>query len=586
MKVSQNIDVDSLNNVSVELKPILKELLNCIDLEQEKTNSFTKKQIDRMITELNSGILNIHIGTSDKLAIGYDEEFKENPYLKGYYKCNSKEKRIVIKAADQQQMLGVLSHEWEHFLIDEIPMEEKDEYSEKENKLWVNVNDDEETLIYNTEFNIIEKQNPVGGFSGDYTNKSWLQMWDEAATEIIACDRVNLHAVGYQKRINFVNAVLSVNSLTIDDLRHAYRKGDLNFIYGLMPKNNLLNISKLEAQLSDSTEATQLIGMDNNVYSRSIMDNEILDYFLMVKNTDQYKAMSDEQKTETFLAINNLKYTRGNKQNNDMEAYNKVDFKTQEFLSIEKNTSVDSRELVAKLDEWFKEQELSDILEKLPRVKLIYLRGVAYAKQSFGDDTKQIDEICGEFENRLVHAEKLELNANGVLKNSSSKNMKEEYIRFDKIEKHFVYKDGKRYLNSLIETNDMKIKIYDVDMDNMSIVTILENGLTSQSIEQKYEHENEFVFKLSQVVDRIKSNKISVREFKSMNQQEMDELFTEGLKITKEEQIQQQSKQTTSNDFVSLLKANVVSNDSLIANMEDTDLGIIKKEKEGENHGR
>lgn len=584
MKVSDNIDVELLNNVSKTLKPVLKQLLSYIDTEQEKTNSFTERQINRMITELNSGILNIHLGTSDELAIEYDKNFKENPYLKGYYRCNSKGKIIVINSADQQQMLGVLSHEWEHFLVDEIPMEERDKYTEKENKLWVDVNDDEENLIYNTEFNVTEKKNSAGGFTGDYTNKSWLEMWDEAATEIIACDRVNQSAVGYQKRIDFVNVVLRVNGLTIKDLRNAYRQGDLNFIYGLMPKSKLLNISKLEAQLSDSSEATELIGMDNNVYSRSIMDNEILDYFLEIKNTDQYKAMSDKEKTETFLTLSNLKYTHGNKQNNEMVAYNKVDFKTQEFLSIEKNTSVDSRELIAKLDDWFKEQELSDTIEKLPRVKLIYLRGIAYARQSFGDDTKQIDEICGEFENRLIHQEKLKLNADGVLKNSAGKKMKEEYIRFDKIEKHFIYKNGKRYLNSLIEANDMKIKIYDVNMDNMSIVTILENGLNSESIEQKYEHENEFGFKLNQIVNRLKSNKISVFEFKSANQQEMDELYAEGFKIAKEHQTKQQNKQTTSNNFISSLKSKVVPTVSLIANIEDTNFDII--EKEGENHGR
>jgi len=579
LKVSENIDVDLLENVSDELKPILKQLLNYIDIEQEKTNSFTEKQIYRMITELNSGVLNITIGNSDKLSTEYDETLKENPYLKAYYRSNSTQKKIAIRSAEEQKMLGSLSHELEHFLVDDRLIEEMDTYIETEYELFVNLRNDEDNLIYNTEFNGLEKQNPKGGFRGDCTNEDWLEMWNEAATEIIACDRVNLPITGYTIRVDFLNAVLKVNGQTIDDLRQAYRLGDLSYIYNLMPKSKLLNISKLEAQLYNSTENTELMGMNNNVYARSIMDNELLDYLLEVKETDEHKLMSEEEQKKIFIAAYILKCAGGTDEDKDMGAYNKVELKTKKLLSREKSNSISSQELITKLGEWYREQGILGTLEDLPRMQLIYLRGIAFAKKSFGDDTEQIDEICTEFENRLVHREKLKLNANKILEKSVGKVIKTENIRFDEVEKHFVYINGERYLNRLIEANVMKVKIYDVDLNNMSIITIVENGAKSESIQQEYEDKKEFLFKLNQISDRTKSNAESVHKFNIINKQEMQKLFDEGIKITKD-------KQKSSDDFISFLKNSIASEVSLTENIKEESNNTVKKEKAGEKHGR
>ena len=125
----------------------------------------------------------------------------------------------------------------------------------------------------------------------------------------------------------------------------------------------------------------------------------------------------------------------------------------------------------------------------------------------------------------------------------------------------------------------MKVKIYDVDLNNMSIITIVENGAKSESIQQEYEDKKEFLFKLNQISDRTKSNAESVHKFNIINKQEMQKLFDEGIKITKD-------KQKSSDDFISFLKNSIASEVSLTENIKEESNNTVKKEKAGEKHGR
>jgi|GEM_PF-2663069 len=576
MKISDQIDVDSLTNVNEEIKPELKELLYYIDMEQSKTNSFTDKQINRMISELNSGQLTIMACDQNKSI------FKDNPYLLGYYENTNNTKTIVVK--NTKDKISSLSHEWEHFLVDEIPAHEINQYANIQFDLEKKIRNNEENSIYNTEFNNNEKHNNRGAFHGDYSNSKWLRMWNEAATEIISSDRIGLPTTGYSSRVNFVNAIIKLNGKTIDDLRQAYREGNLDFIYGLMPKNYLINISKFENQLyeSASCDDKKLIGMNNCDYAGSMIEDELNNYINDISHTDIYKSMSEREQIEIFEKISNLQYTGNSKKNQELNIFNKLDFKVRRVVKSSIENCKNSQEVFEKIEDWYKEQGIHEFIGTVSRVQMTILRGIAVAKNDLGEDTASIDDICTEFENRLMHQEKIITNIKEISENTDEQDSYEVIENFDNVEEHFVYRNGERYLNVLIEQNDIEVSICNIDIDKKEIILTREDGCNSVESKVSFDTIDEFKFTAKQFIDMTIYNRIKVREYKHENEQQLTNLYQKGITLVKQKEQESPVYNFTSH-MKGLVAINFESNQYI---QEGQEKSIDKHKEEATINGR
>lgn len=541
MKVCENINVDNLTNVSEKLKPVLKRLLEFVDIEQEKTNSFSEEQILRIINDINSENLIIRL-SGDKEKLNYlDKEFKEDPYLKGLYCIDKKIGKIILikKDDDINELLSTLSHEFEHFVNDKMTWKEKDM---EEKIFWETTielsKEDRHNLINRFEF-AEDFENYLGGFSGNPINSSWLELWYEAGAEIIASDRINMKPTSYLYRVEFLKAILKLNDKTIDDFRKAYRKCDISFLFNLMPKNYLLNISKLESLLHNAVKYSDLIGLDINSYASNMIEVELLEYINTLSENENYK-INEEDEYEIVTNIANLKLSKKHNFDKDigeLKIYNLETELKNIFNSVKReNENLSSENLIIKINEIIQKQGLLNSIQEFPRMKLAYLKSLTKLekdKLEKNNEISEIDIILGDLENRIIHNEKFDLFEKGVEKNldKNSKSYLKKYVGYDKVIEHFVYQGGERYIDINFIKNHMQLMIYSVDIKNNIVTTICENGKYQNTNKIEYGIKEEFLKNVRNLYIDSEENKQIVEEFFEKNKIEIENLFEKGMGI-------------------------------------------------------
>lgn len=548
-RFSDNIDAYSLSNVSDELKPYLKELLMYADIENDTTNSFSEEQIDRAISHLNSGKLTIlFCDDKNETDIMYDEYFGENPYALGYYQPSEDgtEKIVVRKGINESKILSVLSHEFEHFIVDidepEKPVEKTNKKEFDISKLKEHIEQmkkENEIIIQESYKNVTEEDETEdivkGGFG--HNKKADLHMFSEAATEIIASDRINQPEIGYSTRVQFLKSLLQMNSKTIDDLRTKYRRGKNSFIYSLMPDKFINNIAKLEKQLygklylkekEELKEQVDLLAMDNTEYARKIMLEEISMYIGYFNSTKKYKHLDYEGREtitkEIYEIIPNIEAY----EIREIERSHEMNIRR--FVYDQKDNYKTSEELINKLKECYNEYYPHENLSKDKRKQLTYVRAFGLVKNLFNEPSEKLDDLLTEFENRLIHQEKIKNNDKKIKENIGDIDYV-VYNSFENYQEHFVYLNGVRFLDkSFDEHNTMRVKLYKFDEENVKVICTTENGV------YKYEDVIEFgdppdrslfeVYKEKKLDERTESE-LDVNLFKSENFKRMQEIFEE-----------------------------------------------------------
>ncbi len=582
MNISDSVNVELLNNVEESLKPILKELLQYIDIEQKEKKSFSPEQIKKIISDLNSGLLQIKLASENNTNEIYSKRFEENPYLKGYYRHDNKNnnKLIVIREESKDdEMLGHLSHEMEHFIDENLEIEEKIKYKYD---FWNN----NEDLKSKNDVNIIKKielseENPRGSFLGNYINSDWLEMWDEATTEILSSSRINKEPSGYLKRVDFLKSVLKINSKNEDDLTQACRNGDVTFIYNLMPKNLLMNISKLESQLYEANINNELIGMNNTEYTMNILDSELLEYINVVKENENFKLMNKTEKEDVIKNILNLRYSNEECLDKFEESkfVNKFETKCKNIFQNVENKEENINFIANNINEWIEELKVSKKIDYATKLKNICLKNLILEKKEkllSNGGIEEIDKILTEIENRIVHEEKIESYKKGLFEKAKKDNQYflDEYIDFEKIQKHYVYIDGQKFLNNKFVKNVMTVNLYNINPSECYIKTIIENGEEAIIEEKTYDNVNNFLMNSRNIILKNKLNSTEVEEFRKNNNTEIEMLLNKGFEFVFKSDVYKNKKETKSKKketFISSFNQNVnlqpsyVKNDNEIA---------------------
>lgn len=611
MNISDSVNVELLNNVEESVKPILKELLQYIDIEQKEKNSFTPKQINKIISDLNSGLLQIKLASKSNESNSYTKRFEENPYLKGYYRHDNKnnKKLIVIREEDNKEEISChLSHEMEHFIDENLDIKEKSQYRYdfwNENEVLKSKNDLE--IMKKIEFS---DENPRGAFLGNYINSDWLEMWDEASTEIISSNRIKKEPTGYLKRVDFLKAILKINNKTEEDLTQACRNGDITFIYNLMPKNLLINISKLETQLYESVTNSDLIGMNNNEYTMHLLDLELLEYINQVKENEIFKSIDDKEKEKIIESILNLGYSNDKSLTDryvENKFINKFDMKCKKIFKTNKNESKNIDDISEYIYNWIDEIELTKKIDYPEKLKSIFLKNLVLEKKEElvnNGQIEEIDNILTEIENRMVHEEKINLYKKGLFEKAKKNNefFLEEYINYEKIQKHYIYINGEKYLNNKFLNNLMTVNLYNIEPTSCYIKTIIENGEEVIFTEKTYDDTTAFLINSRNIMLKNKLNVNELEEFRKDNNNEIKELLSKGLNIVcknknlENKNVEETEKMNTNKEnevnkketFISNLGKNInlqpsyIKNDSYKNDSKNSKLYIDKDIKEDE----
>lgn len=576
MNISDSVNVELLNNVEEPLKPILKELLQYIDIEQKEKKSFNPKQINKIISDLNSGLLQIKLASENKKDDIYSKRFEENPYLKGYYRHDNKNnnKLIVVREENEEEMMSHLSHEMEHFIDENLEIEEKIKYKYD---FWNN----NEDLKSKNDVNIIKKielseENPRGAFLGNYINSDWLEMWDEATTEILSSSRINKEPSGYLKRVDFLKSVLKINGKTEDDLTQACRNGDVTFIYNLMPKHLLMNISKLESQLYEANINNELIGMNNTGYTMNILDSELLEYINEVKENENFKLMNKTEKEDVVKNILNLRYSNEECLDKFEESkfVNKFETKCKNIFQNVENKEENINVIANNINDWIEELKVSKKIDYATKLKNICLKNLILEKKEellSNGGIEEIDKILTEIENRIVHEEKIESYKKGLFEKAKKDNQYflDEYVDFEKIQKHYVYIDGQKFLNNKFIKNVMTVNLYNINPSDCYIKTITENGEEAIIDEKTYDDVNNFLMNSRNIILKNKLNSTEVEEFRKNNNTEIEMLLNKGFEFVFKSNVyknKEENKSKKKETFISSFNQNVNLQPSYVKN--------------------
>ena len=123
----KNIDINQVQNVDEELKPVLKEFLDkyAENMENYEGTENDQNKLKRLVEKIQTDGINLSLRKEEEC-----QHFKENPYVHGCFNNDTKE--VIIKNEESKKHLrGVVFHELTHYVngFDELAQNERVQYN-------------------------------------------------------------------------------------------------------------------------------------------------------------------------------------------------------------------------------------------------------------------------------------------------------------------------------------------------------------------------------------------------------------------------------------------------------------------------
>jgi hypothetical protein len=210
-----------------------------------------------------------------------------------------------------------LSHEFEHYVC-------LDDEAVKANLNMRKFSKEYFKNVPPSEFKKLPRQ---GGFLGSLFSEKWLRIWDEASTEIVSTLLVDSNPTAYRPCIYFLATAVVINKKNINDLKLARRSGNVDFLYSLVPKNILEDISVI---------GLALLRNRNNTVFLERLNQRLGDYYSFLEEAGKLSSYSNFEKSQIKDTI--FEYSRIGFNKDEAE---KNSFRKNVFRKLSKNSEID-----------------------------------------------------------------------------------------------------------------------------------------------------------------------------------------------------------------------------------------------------